>query len=487
VRSRGRPSRAVLTALLAFSIARPAVALSQAPQPITDGRAAVEALEYEPLDFEQPVVEEHRMHDVDVLLLEDDALPLVTIHAYFKGGYGLFDRSRYAAASGLPALLRYGGTEERTPAEVDRVLAHHAVQPSFGSGGGSVTSSINTLTEHLDTALAVWTDMLARPRFDSAEIEAWRARQLESVRRRADDPGRLAVVEMNRLLYGDHPVGWEMNADDLAPVRVTPDAFHAVHRRIVCRENLVLGFTGDITWREAEPRARRLLDQLPACPDDLPEAPTPDIRRVPGVFIVERKLEQAVIVMAHPTDVRLEDDIEYFAALIGNSILGGGGFSSRILQRVRTDEGYAYTATSLWTTPREHEGLVGAMTRTRPENVTPAIDVILGTMAELRDGPPTAEEVRTTVDQIVNGFVFNFESASQVVSRTMYYRALDLPDDWLERYWDGVQRVGPSDVQAVFQAHLHPEEMTILIVGDPDRMGLESLERFGPVTVLDVG
>lgn len=470
---------------LASGAANPGSAQTISGRPAVDGRSAIDALVYEPLDFRQPVVDERTILGVDVLLLEDDALPLVTMHAYFEGGYDRFPRSDYAAATGLPALLRYGGTVSRTPEEVDETIAHLALQAAFGTGGGSVNSSLNTLTEHLDAAVDLWGEVLAQPRFDEAEIEAWRARQLESVRRRADDPGRLAVAEMNRLLYGDHPVGWEMDAEDLLPERVSPARFHTVHRRVVCRENLVLGFTGDVDWSRAEPLVEALLQRIPPCPDELPEAPVPEIRRAPGVFIVEKELEQAVVVMAHPTDVRLDDDGEYFAALIGNSILGGGGFSSRILQRVRTDEGYAYSATSLWTTPRDHEGLIGAMTRTRPENVAPAIDVILATMRGLLEGPPTGDEVDTTVDQMVNGFVFNFESASQVVSRAIYYRAIELPDDWLERYWEGVQKVEPEDIAAVFREHLRPDEMTILIVGDPQRIGLEQLERFGPVRMLE--
>jgi zinc protease len=448
--SRGGPialgARLAVATVFATGLAAGAGGLAAQEGPITDGRAAIRALHFEPLDFDQPEVEERRIRGTDVLLLEDDALPLVTMHAYFHGGYSRFGREDYAAATSLPALLRYGGTELRTPAQIDEVIAHYALQPGFGTGGGSVTSSLNTLTEHLDTAMAVWSEMLARPGFDENEISAWRVRQLESVRRRADEPGRLAVVEMNRLLYGDHPVGWEMGVDDLAPEKLTPERLRSIHGRVVCRENLVLGFTGDIDWSRAQPLADRLLDRLAPCPGELPETPTPHIRRAPGVFVVEKDLEQAVIVMAHPTDVRLRDDPEYFSALIGNSILGGGGFSSRILQRVRTDEGYAYSATSLWTTD---------------------------------------EELRTTIDQIVNGFVFNFESAAQIVSRAMYYRALELPDDWLERYLEGVQRVGPEDVQSVFRAHLRPDEMTILIVGDPERIGLEELRRFGPVQILE--
>jgi zinc protease len=84
----------------------------------------------------------------------------------------------------------------------------------------------------------------------------------------------------------------------------------------------------------------------------------------------------------------------------------------------------------------------------------------------------------------VNGFVFNFETPGQIVSRNMFYRAQDLPTDWLQRYLSGVQAVRPQDIQNVFAQHLRPDQMTILIVGDPDRIGRAELEALGPVTIL---
>lgn len=474
------PVGAAVFAMTLLAVAVPFGAAAQ----VEPGRSALDRLTFEPLVFEQPEVEHHEIEGVRILLLEDRDLPLVTVYAYMQGGYGLFDRSLFAPALGLPALLRYGGTETRTASQIDETIERYALQLAFGTAGGSVTSSVNTLTEHLPLALDVWGEMLTRPGFDADEVEAWRARQLESVLRRADDPARLAYSEINRLLFGDHPIGWEMNADDLAPSRLEPAAFRLLHERIVCRENAIFGVTGDASWAEVAGLLTGLVARIPACAEPLPEAPTPEIRRAPGVFLIEKELDQSVVVMAHPTDVRLGDDRAYYAAMTGNSILGGGGFSSRLLGRVRTEEGFAYSAASLWTTPRRHEGIIGATTRTRPENTVPAIELILEVMAELRDAPPTEEEVGITVDRIVNGFVFNFDTPGQIVSRTMYYLAQELPEDWLERYWRGVQEVTPEDVRAVFAEHLRPEEMTILVVGDPARI-TTGLERLGPVTVLD--
>jgi predicted Zn-dependent peptidase len=445
---------------------------------------AVESLRFDPIRFEQPEPERREVEGVTVLLLEDHKLPLVTVLAGFEGGYGLFPRSLYAAATALPSLLRYGGVTGMPPDSVDAELETYAIQLSFGTGGGAVSSSMNVLTEHFPRSMDLWGRMLTEPAFDSSEVDVWRGRQLESVLRRPDDPSSLAFSEFNRLMYGDHPIGWEMDALDLDPERLARARFEEVHARIVCRDNLMIGITGDVSWSEVRPVVERFVARVPPCSAPLPDPPIPDVQDRPGVYVIQKPLDQAVIVLAHPTDLPLDDDPEYFAATIGNAILGAGGFSSRLMDRVRTERGYAYSASSLWTTPREYPGLLGAVTRTQPETAVPAIDVILETMRGLRSEPPTEEELSTTIDRIVNGFVFNFETAAQIVSRTMFYLAQDLPEDWLERYLTGVQRVDSGAVADVFGAHLRPEAMTILVVGDIQRIGRDRLERFGPVVEL---
>jgi zinc protease len=219
VRDGRRARRRALVAAVAI-LAMAATAAPVAPQ-AQSVRDALAALEVEPLTFHPPDPERQEVAGVDVLLLEDHALPLVTVYARFRGGYGLFDREWYAVAMGLPALLRYGGTATLTPDSVDKAIDYYAVQTAFGTGGGSISSSVNVLREHLPQAMTLWRDLLTRPRFDEEQVELWRERQLEGIRRREDDPGSLAFAEFNRLLYGDHPVGWEMGPSDLEPGLIT--------------------------------------------------------------------------------------------------------------------------------------------------------------------------------------------------------------------------------------------------------------------------
>jgi zinc protease len=328
--------------------------------------------------------------------------------------------------------------------------------------------------------------MLKEPRFDASRVEVWRGQELESVLRRKDDPGRIAVGEFNRLMYGDHPIGWEMSPEDLEPEDLSYERLSWLHRRIVCPRNMILGVSGDVSWQEIEPLLQGLLDTWPSCEGVVPPAPVPTIRQQGGVFLIPRELEQSTIVLAHTSNVRQGDAPEYFASRIGNAILGASGFSSRLIARLRTEKGYAYSASSLWTTPVDAQGLVGGITQTRVGSTVAATRLMLDTFEEMRRAAPTREEVQTAVDEAVNGFVFNFESPSQVVFRQMIYRSDELPPDWLEAYLRGIQRVEPADVLAVFQREVRPEDMTILIVGDRDAFD-QGLETLGAVTVLGEG
>jgi len=458
---------------------------AQVPAQVS-GREAAEALRFDEIRFDPPQPEQHEIAGVPVFFIEDHSLPLVSVFASFKGGYARFDRGHYAAATALPSLLRYGGTRTLSPDSVDELLEHYAIQTSFGSGGESIVASVNTLTEHLSLAVELWSGLLREPGFDAHQVEVWRGRALEQALRRPDDPQTLAFSEFNRLLYGDHPIGWEMAAEDLEPAALTEGMLREIHESIACPAQMTLGATGDVDWPRLRAELEAMLAQWPPCAHELPPSPLPDIRREAGVFLIPRDLEQSVIVMAQPTGVRMGETPEYFAAQIGDAILGSGGFSSRLLARVRTQEGYAYSASSLWTMPRRYDGLLGAITRTRPENTVPAIRAILETMDGMTRAPPSDEEVETGIDRIVNGFVFNFETPAQIVSRRMFYLAQDLPPDWLERFLGGVQGVTRDAIHRVFERNLHPESMTILVVGDPQRIGPGALEALGPVTILEV-
>lgn len=447
-------------------------------------RARIEAMKFPALDFEPPAVRAESVSGVPVFYLQDRDLPLVTIYATFKGGVRRLPRSCMGAVSALPALLRSGGAAAMSPEEVDERIEALALSMSFGQGGGGGSSRVNTLAEHVDAAVALWGSMLRAPRFDSAEVETWRGAELERVRRQADDPTSLAFRRFNAIMYGDHPVGWTMDASDLEPDDLSLERLRFVHQAVVCPQNMAFGVVGDIGWQHAERLLRDLLDDWPACSGGLlAQAPEADIRDEPGVFVLHKETEQSVIVAAHSTSLRRRASPDYFASRVANAILGASGLSSRLSQAVRTREGLSYSASSLWTTPVRSDGLVGALTRTKPETTLAAARLLLATIDSMRAAAPAESEIARVAGETANGFAFNFRSSSQVVARSLAYRNQGLPDDWLQVYAEGIARVTPAAVHRVFREHVDPARMTILLVGDTTRFD-GSPSALGPVAIL---
>jgi len=475
--------RTLRAGLLALTLALPLPGAGQEPPEV--GKEAALALEFEPLDFDAPEVERRTLESgTPVFFLEDRTLPLVVLYARFRGGFALLPRENYAAATALPGLLRSGGTLHLTPDSVDHLVDFYALQTVFGGGGESSFSSINTLTKHLEPAVELWGEILKFPRFDSLAVEVWRGRQEETIRRRKDDPSGLAFAEFNRIMFGDHPIGWEMDERDLAPAVFSPASLSQVHRKIFCPENLILGVIGDVEWSQLEPLLEEMMADWPGCEAPLEEPREPEMRQAPGVFLIPRDLPQSTVVLGQAGGVSQASGSDYYASRIGNAILGGGGFSSRLMARVRTERGWAYSASSVWTTPARYEGMVGAVTQTKSESTVAAIQLILDTMQEMREDPPSREEVDRIVSRIVNGFVFNFQDPAQIVSREMYYLSQGLEADWLERYLEGIQEVSPRDVLRVFRAHVDPQDMIILILGHPEDFDLPP-DVLGPVQIWD--
>ena len=482
--SRGR-GRAFNFVLATFSMVMPWIqASAQTKVPV--GKEAVNSLQFERLAFEPARAQKRSLESgIPVFLLEDHSLPLVTLYARFRGGYALLPREYYAPAFALSSLLRSGGTTVLPPDSVDHLMDYYALQMTFGGGGESSYSSVNTLTKHLAPATELWGDILRNPRFDSLEVEIWRDRQLEGVRRRADDPNLLAISEFNQIMFGDHPIGWEFTQADLSQERVNRTSVGETYSRIFCPENLILGVVGDVEWSGVAPYLEEIFSDLPPCSAPLLDPRTPDLREGRSVFLIPKEVTQSTIVVAGPGGVSQGTGEDYFASRIGNAILGSGGFSSRLLSRVRTDMGYAYSASSFWTTPSRFQGIVGATTQTKSESTVAVTQLMLEIIGEMGEAPPDDEEVERVISQIVNSFVFNFQDPSQVVSRQMFYLARDLPEDWLERYVEGIQGVDAEAVQEVFRRNVVPDEMIILIIGNPDDLDAP-LETLGPVQIWDV-
>ncbi|MEZ4417881.1 MAG: pitrilysin family protein [Gemmatimonadota bacterium] len=448
------------------------------------GRAAALAFEPPPLDYDEtePVVE--RVGGVPVIFLEDRSLPLVSVFFRFDRGFSNLPRERYAAVTALGSMLQNGGTEALSPDSLALRMELLAMESSFSSSGDAMASGFSVLSRDLDAGLDLWRQVLLEPRFDSAEIEVWRNKELDYTRRSQDSPQSVAYSAFNHLMFGDHPIGWDMGPSDLTPERVNAGTLVEAHRELFCRDDLMIGVAGDASWEAIRDRMARLIEQWPACEGELGDSPRPEVRREGGIFLIPRKVDQATVVMGLPSTVHEGDKGTYFASRVANAILGSSGMSSRLMQRIRTEKGYAYGATSTWTAPRKNDGILAMVASSRTETATATAETMLEVLEEMSREAPAASEVKSIREEITNGMVFSLQSAAQIVQRRMAYLASDIPVDWLETYLREIQRVDPGDVLRVVRAQFDPAALTWLVVGDPEILRPQ-LERLGPVTLLE--
>ena len=475
-RARARPPAAALSLILAAAcgsadLRAPAPAgtppaADQGPAPTT-GAAAIDDIVFPPLRFDPPTPERFQLSNgATVFFLHDPSLPLVNVFMDIKGGYSYLPRQDFAAATAVGALMKNAGAGDRSADQLDEWIEFNALGMRVTSDGGRIVVGVDMLRRQLDVGLGVWADILLRPRFEAAAVERWRIQELESVRRIDDFPGSLAVLEFNRLMFGDHPTGWRMTTVDLSPERVTPARLHEIHRRFVCPETAVIGAAGDISRQALQAALEDALAGWTRCGTTLTEPPPPALRADPTVYIVHKAIPQSTIVLGQPGGVLLRDDPDYYASRIANWVIGGSGFTSRLMSRLRTEEGLAYSAATIWGSARDHERIFGAITHTKAESTVRAVELALETLRGVVADPPTEAEVELARSSIVNGFVFGFGSPAEVVSRQVGYWADGLPQDWLRRYVDGIGEVTPAAVAATIRRHIDPGAFTILIVGD---------------------
>ncbi|MFW6206282.1 MAG: M16 family metallopeptidase, partial [Gemmatimonadota bacterium] len=378
-----------------------------APEMPPIGLDAVEQLEFPPLEFDPPEPERFELSNgVTVLFLQDATLPMVDVMVNLKGGYAYFDREAYAAASALLPLMRNGGTRTFTVDSLDAHVDFHALGLTTSTDGTRMVLRANGLGRQIDLVLELWSEILLHPRLDSAAVERWRRRELEAVRRRSDFPGSQAVLEFNRIMFGDHPTGWVMTESDLSPEQLNEDRLRRQHDRVVCPENAIIGAAGALDRDTLAEALERALGDWQPCGEGLDSVPRPVLEPNPEVYVMPSTLPQSTIVVGEPGGVVLEESQDYFASRIANWVIGGSGFTSRLMTRVRTEAGLAYSAASVWGVSRDHERILGAITHTRADRTVEATRLLLAILDEARTDPPTAEEVQLARDAIVNGFVF---------------------------------------------------------------------------------
>lgn len=420
---------------------------------------------------------------LELIVLEDPRLPHFEVGVVARRGSASEPLEKVGLAA-FTAELMQRGAGERNALELAAVVDDLGARLSVYHDWDSMTASVSGLARDLDALFDVLVDVVQRPRFEADEAERVRSEQLASLVHAKDDPGTLARWHFARALYEGHRQGLPIEGTEETVRALTAQDARAFHAGLFVPQNLILYAVGDVTAQEIETRARRAFKGLRAT-DPLPPgralpAPTPAQRRV--VLVDRPDLGQAHIAIGHEGIARRDE--RRVAALLLNTVLGQGGFSSRLMGKVRAEEGLTYGIGSSFAQRREG-GPFAVSTSTRAQEARRVVDLVIEELERMRRDPPSVEELANAQSQRAGSFALALETSSAVASALVDLSVQGLPEESLDTFRARVRAVTREQTGALARELLHPERVAIVIVGPaevlaPQLTGLAPIERVAP-------
>lgn len=483
--SRPRPARSfpggptLPTALptgLTLALALALTPLAAAAQTAGSSSAPIpdrpEELVYPDFVFETPDGAQYRRDlagGIPMIIVEDRTLPLIRLSVTLRIGDFLDPADRIGLASLTAAMMRDGGAGDRTPEEFDERIEFLAATISTSSGNTEARASLSTITPVFEESLDLFFEVLRNPRFDAERFEIRKRNVLEDLKQRNDDADDLLSREWALLLYGaDHHLGRQLTTEPLEAL--TPDDLRAFHRRYWRPEHMVFAASGDV---DADALAALIEERLADWPEadetaaDFEWPPTGETAQpAPGIYHLEKDIPQGKVRIGHLSP-RWDDweNPERAAIQVMDHILGASGFTSRLMQRIRSDEGLAYGAGGRFGfNPLGPSGYTLGY-QSKSETVALAAAIALEEVRRIREEPVSAEELALAKTSLTESFPRRFETARARASLFANDVFLGRSHDYWVRWREQVEAVTPEAVLAAARKYLEPERMVMLVVG----------------------
>ncbi len=419
---------------------------------------------------------------VELLVLEDHRLPRVTIGVTVRRGEGVvpFDQAGLAA---FTAELMRRGAGDWNALELSRAVDELGASLSIHAGWDSMSVRVAGLSRDLDALLEILSTVVLQPRMDRREAVRARKETLAQLEKAKDDPGTLARWHLSRALYDGHRYGRPQ--DGVTETVETLDARKArsFHRSVFIPNDAIFYAAGDVDMASLLPRVGEALGAWERG-EVLPPGPAPP-EQVPvarKIVIVDRPdLAQARIILGHEGIARANPD--RIAASLMNTTLGGGGFSSRLMETLRAEAGLTYTVGSGFGL-RRHPGPFVVSTFTRVPEVRRVLDLTLEEIERMRQDPPSQDELAAARALSVGNFSLGLETSAAVMSALVNLEIYRLPQDSLDTYRSRIRATTSEDTARMASQLLHPDRAVIVLVGPAEALRPQ-VEALGPVEVVE--
>ncbi len=444
------------------------------------------SLKYPPLhNIQVPKPERIELpNGIILFLLEDHELPTVTVAARIHTGNRLEPGDKTGLASVTGSVMRTGGTTTMSGDKLDDLLDRIGAEVETGIDESEGSASAFALKENAPQVIHILADVLRNPAFPQDKIDLAKTEIIDGISRRNENKDAIAQREVRRILYGrDSPYGRLEEYDTVnAITRADLVAFHKMYYQ---PENVILGVWGDFKTADMKALIEKEFGNWPK--GGHPKPPVPEVEPAAksrsGIYVIDKPdVNQSTVMIAALGGKR--NDPDYYAASVLTQVLGGG-FSSRLFNRVRTKEGLAYGTGSSWGAGWDMPGDYLAYASTKSGSTVKALNVIKEEIHKIGESEVTDAELQQAKDSILNGIAFDFDSTGKIVTRLLQYEYFGYPPDFLQQYEDNVRKVTKPELLKVAKQYWDSNKMFVVIVGNTKEFD-ESLASLGPVTKWDI-
>lgn len=417
-----------------------------------------------------------------LFLQEDHELPFISGSVLIPGG----SRDEAPAKAGLVDLYgqawRTSGTAKHDGDALDDILEAKAAHIETAGDDDSTALSWDSLKADNEEVYALAMDLLFHPKFNQEKLQLAQQQVATSIVRRNDNEDEIAGREATKLVYGtDSPYARQPEFATIGTVTVQD--LEAWHERTIGGK-LIVSIHGDFESAAMEAKLRATFEGLPAA------KPSPARREAfpgpkPGVYFINKEdVNQSNISIVGLGTDRRNPDVPSLAMM--NDVLGGG-FASRLFQKIRTERGLAYAVGGGLSFAWDHPATFRVVALTQSPSTVDATKLAFAELQGMTTTPITEEELTRAKDNILNTFLFRYDTKDKVLAERVRLEFYGYPPDYLETYRAALEKVTVADVNAAAKKYIHPEKMALLVVGNGPEIkpGLEELN-MGPVHAVDI-
>lgn len=399
-----------------------------------------------------------------VLLVERHELPIVDYAVIFKGAGSTAEPEGKSDIASPAAQMVMRGTQTLNEEQFMQAINDLGASVSGSSGFEYSVFGFRSLSDadKLNATAHLFSQALTAPRFDETVLKRLQNQAILSLKQAESYPGYLAAREQTRLNYPQHPYGKNARRSEATIRAVNIADLKAFQQTHYAQNNAIVTLVGDITRADADQLVRQTLHTLPRKMSA--QHDTPPVKVVSGQVsrLPFDGSTQATISIGLP--VLTYDDPDYFPLLVGNYVLGGGGFDSRLMKVLRDKYGYTYGANSSFSAYSEKAPFNISFTTER-KNSHAALAATQQVLADFVAQGPTEAELRQAKDNITGSFPLRFDSNSKLLGVLLNIGLYNRPTDWLDTYNDKVNALTVDDIKRAWQKHIVPQEMNVVVVG----------------------